>query len=122
MEPPKFSWRARATSFVYAFAGLRWFFKHEHNARIHGVATILVIIISFVCKISKLEFMLVLLAIALVLVAEMINSAIEKSLDHLSPGIHPTVKIIKDLAAAAVLVAAIIAIIIGLIIFIPKIL
>ncbi len=122
MESLKFSWRSRAKSFVYAFAGLRWFFKHEHNARIHGVAAILVIIISFVLKISRLEFMAVLLAIALVLVAEMINSAIEKMLDHLSPVIHPAVKIIKDLAAAAVLVAAIVAVVIGLIIFIPKIL
>ena len=122
MEPNKFSWRARAKSFVYAFAGLTWFFKHEHNARIHGVAAIVALIISFLFKISRLEFMVVLLAIAMVLVAELINSAIEKTMDHLSPGFHPAVKVIKDLAAAAVLVAAIIAAVIGLIIFIPKIL
>jgi len=122
MEPPKFSWRARFRSFSYAFQGLAWFFKREHNAWIHGMATILVLLMCFVFKISGMEFIVVLFAVALVLIAEIFNTAIEKIMDHLSPSTHPAVKIIKDVAAAAVLIAAIAAIIAGLIVFIPKIL
>ncbi|MEO6000060.1 MAG: diacylglycerol kinase family protein [Chitinophagaceae bacterium] len=122
MVPHKFSWRGRLKSFVYAYEGLKWFFRREHNAWIHGFSTLFVLLISLVLKISKLEFIAVLMAIALVLVAEMINTAIEKIMDHLSPAHDPAVKAIKDIAAAVVLVAAIIAAIIGLLIFIPKIL
>ena len=121
MEQRKFSWRARLRSFIYAFEGLAWFFKREHNAWIHGIATILVLLMCFVFKISGIEFVAVLFAIALVLIAEIINTAIEKIMDHLSPSHHPAVKIIKDVAASAVLIAAIVAVIVGSIIFIPKI-
>ncbi len=121
MELQKFSWKARFKSFVYAYAGVTWFFRREHNARIHGVATIFVLLISFVFKISGLDLIAVLFAIALVLITEMFNTAIEKIMDHFSPAHHPAVKIIKDIAAGAVLIAAIVAVIIGLIIFIPKI-
>ena len=122
MESPKFSWRARFRSFIYAFEGVSWFFKREHNAWIHGAATLIVLILSFFLKLSAPEFVTVLFAIALVLIAEMFNTAIEKIMDHLSPGSHPAVKTIKDVAAGAVLIAAIVAATIGSIIFIPKIL
>ncbi len=120
MESQRFSWRARFKSFVYAFEGLIWFFKREHNAWIHGFAAILVLLLSFLFKISRLDFVAILFAIAMVLMAEMFNTAIEKIMDHLSPALHPDVKIIKDVASAAVLIAAIAAAIVGLIIFIPK--
>jgi diacylglycerol kinase (ATP) len=107
---------------VYAFAGLRWFFLNEHNAWIHAFAAIAVLIISFLCRLSGYEFIAILFSMAFVLVAEMFNTAIEKLMDHLSPGVHPSVKIIKDVAAAAVLLAAIVAVIVGLIIFVPKLL
>lgn len=122
MNPKRFSWRARFKSFVYAFEGLIWFFRREHNARIHGFATVFVLLISFLFKISGLDLIAILFAIALVLIAEMFNTAIEKIMDHLSPAQHPAVKVIKDIAAAAVLIAAIVAAIVGLMIFIPKIL
>jgi diacylglycerol kinase (ATP) len=121
-EPQKFSWRARLKSFVYAFEGLIWFFRREHNARIHGFALIIVLVLAAILKISKFELLALLLTIALVVVAELINTSIEKIMDHLSPARHPDVKVIKDMAAAAVLVAAIVAAIVGSIIFIPKIL
>ena len=121
MVPQKFSWRGRLKSFVYAYEGLTWFFRREHNAWIHAFITLAVLLASLIFKISKLEFIAVLIAIALVLVAEMCNTAIEKIMDHLSPAQNPAVKAIKDIAAAAVLLAAIIAAIIGLLIFIPKI-
>lgn len=122
MEFQRFSWRARFKSFVYAFEGLIWFFRREHNARIHGFATVFVLLISFFFKITGLDLIAILFAIALVLIAEMFNTAIEKIMDHLSPAQHPAVKAIKDIAAAAVLIAAIVAAIVGLMIFIPKVL
>ena len=122
IEPQKFSWRARLKSFVFAFEGLRWFFKYKHNARIHGIAAILVLLLALVFRVSASDLIALLLSIALVLAAELINSAIEKIMDLLYPAQHPKVKIIKDLAAAAVLVTAIVAAAVGLIIFIPKIL
>jgi diacylglycerol kinase (ATP) len=122
MDSKRFSWKARFKSFVYAYEGLIWFFTHEHNAWIHGFATVFVLLISFIFKISGLDLIAILFAIALVLIAEMFNTAIEKIMDHLSPAQHPSVKVIKDIAAAAVLIAAIIAAIVGLIIFTPKIL
>lgn len=122
MEVRKFSWRARLKSFIYAFEGIKCFFKYEHNARIHSFVAIVVLIVSIILKISKLEFIAVLLSIGMVITAEMFNTALEKTMDHLSPEIHPAVKAIKDIAAAAVLIVAIIAVLIGLIIFIPRIL
>lgn len=121
IDQQKFSWRARFKSFIYAFEGLAWFFKREHNAWIHAFATIGVLLISFLLKISGHDFIAILFAIALVLIAEMFNTAIEKIMDHLSPAPNPAVKIIKDVAAGAVLLSAIVAVVVGLIIFIPKI-
>ncbi len=115
-----FSVRQRLKSFVFALAGVKYFFINEHNAWIHGVAAAVTIIAGILMKLSSIEFIAVIISIALVLIAEMFNSAIEKIMDHLSPAFHPEVKIIKDLAAAAVLIAALIALIIGFIIFIPK--
>ena len=120
MEPKKFSWRNRLRSFVFAFEGVVIFFSREHNAWIHGVAALLVLIVSFLMKLSAVEMILVILAIGLVWITEIINTAIEKTMDHLSPQQHPAVKIIKDLSAGAVLIAALVAAIIGSIIFIPK--
>ncbi len=122
MEQQKFSLRARLKSFVYAFEGLTWFFRREHNAWIHAIAALLVLFTAFIFKVSGLELIAILFAIALVWVAELFNTAIEKIMDHLSPELHPNVKSIKDIAAAAVLVAALFAAITGFIIFIPRIL
>ncbi|TAN18448.1 MAG: diacylglycerol kinase family protein [Chitinophagaceae bacterium] len=117
----KFSVKARIESFVYAFAGLKRFFLTEHNVWIHSVAALLAIILSFLLKISALEWVGVLFAIGLVLCAEAFNTCIEKMMDKLWPQQDETVKYVKDLAAGAVLIAAIVAAIIGIIIFLPKI-
>ena len=122
LQLKRFSTRQRLKSFVYAFSGIRYFFQREHNAWIHGVAAILVLMFAFLMKISAIEMIAILVSIALVWITEMFNTAIESIMDHLSPGQHPNVKVIKDLAAGAVLIAAFIAFIIGLIIFIPKLL
>lgn len=120
MEPQKFSWRGRIRSFTFAFNGIARFFRYEHNAWIHGIAALLAITGALILKISPVEMTVIIIAITLVWIAEMCNTAIEKIMDHLSPETHPAVKAIKDIAAGAVLIAAFSAFVIGLIIFLPR--
>jgi len=117
----RFSWRARGRSFVFAWSGIVRFFRAEHNAWIHLGATLVVVMLACVLRVSRMEAVALVLAMALVWLTEMLNTAVEKIMDHLSPGIHPQVKTIKDVAAGAVLVAAVAAAITGAIIFLPKI-
>lgn len=119
---PGFSLKARVKSFVYAGAGIISFFKYEHNARIHLAATIAVIMLSLLVHVSRSEAIVLTFCIALVWITEMINTAIEKTMDLISKERHPQIKAIKDMAAGSVLVAAITAVIAGAIIFIPKLL
>ena len=122
METKKFSIRSRIRSFYYAGAGIAQFLRQEHNAWIHLTATIVVTIAAWVLKVSYGEAAALVGVIGLVWVAEMLNTCLERMADLISPDEHPEIKFIKDLAAGAVLVAAIIAVITGLFIFIPKIL
>ena len=122
MPKENFSFLKRLRSFGFAFNGLKILFSEEHNARIHLIAAVIVIIAGFCFHISALEWMAVVLAIGLVITMEIINSAIENMADFVSPERHEMIKKIKDLSAAGVLVSAVTALIIGLIIFVPKIL
>ena len=115
-----FSFKARARSFQYALEGLKQFVTSEHNAWLHLVATIAVIVLSIATHISKMEWMALVIVIGFVWMAELFNTAIEKIMDFISVEEQPQIKIIKDLSAAAVLIAAIIALITGCFIFIPK--
>jgi undecaprenol kinase/diacylglycerol kinase (ATP) len=108
-------------SFKYAFNGLKILLKEEANARIHLFATICVLIAGFFFEINRVEWITVVFAIGLVLTTETINTAIENISNFISPEKHEKIKRIKDLSAAAVLIAAITALTIGLIVFIPKI-
>jgi diacylglycerol kinase (ATP) len=119
---PGFSIKARIKSFGFAIAGLVHFFYHGHNARVHLAATLLVILACFYLPVSRTETFALIFSIALVWISEMINTALEKLADMVTTQFHPQIKIIKDVAAGAVLVAAIAALLTGLIIFIPKIL
>ena len=116
-----FSWRKRADSFRYAFAGIRTLFREEHNARIHLVAAVLAILAGVWLHISAGEWCAVVISICAVISAEAANSAIEAITDLASPGHHPLAGKAKDCAAAAVLIMAISAAIVGAIIFVPKI-
>lgn len=116
----RFSWKARGLSFRYAFEGIKALFRTEHNARIHGVASIAVGIMCLLLPISSTELILLVLSMTLVWLTEIINTAIEKTMDFISLEKHPQIKLVKDLAAAAVLIAAVAAFIIGTIIFLPK--
>lgn len=122
--PPneKFSFRDRLKSFVYAWSGILFFFKTGQNARIHLAAGVFVSILGFILNINTTEWIIIIFCIALVWISEMCNTTLEKTMDMISPGWHPQVKQIKDLAAASVLIAAIASFIAGCLIFIPKIL
>jgi len=96
--------------------------KEEHNFRIHLIAALCVLIAGFVFHLSELEWIAIVFAIGFVMAFEIINTSVETIADFISPEKHEKIKIIKDLAAAGVLISAISALIIGLIIFLPKIL
>ncbi|MBB6239902.1 diacylglycerol kinase (ATP) [Pedobacter sp. AK013] len=120
MNNQKFSIIDRIKSFKYAFNGMKLFFVNDHNGRIHLFAAVIAIGLSFYLKISSLEWIAILSVISAVFVAEMLNAAIEKLADVVSPAYHPKIKVVKDLAAAAVLVAAFLAVAVGFMVFIPK--
>lgn len=121
LKDKKFSWKRLVNSFKYAFTGIKTAYLGEQNLRIHTVMAILVIICGFLFKISYMEWLICLVLIALVLMAEFFNTSIEYIVDLASPGINDLAKAAKDVASAGVLVMAIISAIIGLIIFVPKI-
>lgn len=120
MKTKPFKIRARANSFRYAWEGIYVFFAREHNAWLHLAASIAVVIAAYCLKASYKEMALLSLVIGFVWVAEIFNTAIEGIMDFISPGYHPRVKLVKDISAAAVLVAALVAVITGAFIFIPK--
>lgn len=104
----------------YALNGLKEAFNRELNFRIHLIIALLVIIFSFMMKLTIFEWLFIILAIQMVLLAELINTIAERIIDYIKPDIHPKAKIIKDISAAVVLIAAIFSVIIGMLIFIPK--
>jgi undecaprenol kinase len=108
-------------SFAFAFNGLKTCFASETNFKIHVLCTIIVVLFGIGFKISDTEWLAVVFCIAFVIVMEMINTAIEKLCDIVHTNFHPQIKIIKDVAAGAVLIAAISSLITGVIIFVPKI-
>ncbi|MFM9909994.1 MAG: diacylglycerol kinase family protein [Chitinophagaceae bacterium] len=119
MKPNQFSFQQRLKSFRFAFNGIISFLQKEHNAWIHLLATIVVIVLGLTSKLSSGEWVAILLAVALVWMSEMFNTCIEKLIDFIAVDKHPSLKFIKDVAAGAVLVCAITSIVIALIIFIP---
>jgi diacylglycerol kinase (ATP) len=119
-KPNRFSIKARLRSFVFAWSGIIRFFRMEHNAQVHLAVTILVVILSLVLHTTKAETMAVFFCIAFVWVTEMLNTAIEKAMDFITLERHPMIKQVKDLAAGAVLVATITSVIVGCMVFLPK--
>lgn len=109
------------SSFIYAFSGILTAIKQERNLKIHLCFVILVTIVGIIVKISKIEWIICILLFGLVLALEFINTAIESVVDLASPEIHNLAKQAKDIAASAVLISAITSVIIGIIIFLPKI-
>lgn len=115
-----FSLKQRAKSFSYAFAGLLAALRTEHNTWIHLTLTVAAITCGFVCGIERWEWITLLLVFALVWMAELFNTVFEKLADFITTEKHPQIKAIKDMAAAAVLLAAVVAALVGCIIFLPR--
>lgn len=109
-------------SFGYALKGIFTLFKNERNAQIHLILAFITVIFSIFFKISNTEWILVIISIAIVFAVEAINTAIEKTVDFISPEYHEKAGEIKDISAAAVLLVAIAVAIVGAIIFLPKVL
>lgn len=108
-------------SFKYAFRGLKAVISSERNAKIHIFFAIVAVIASIVFKISLLEFLFVFSSIILVFFAEIINTAVEKTLDLISQENNHQVQLTKDMLAAAVLVTAFGSIVVAGVVFVPKI-
>ncbi|MDR3401247.1 MAG: diacylglycerol kinase family protein [Chthoniobacter sp.] len=115
-------WRRVLLSFRYAGRGVLVIVRTQTNAWIHAVAAFVAIIAGFFFGISRLEWCAVVGAIGLVLTAEGINTAIEAVVDLASPDRHPLAGRAKDVAAGAVLLAALAALVIGLLVFGPRVL
>jgi diacylglycerol kinase len=117
---PLFSIKSRIHSFRYSFRGIFYAFGGEPNLWIHLLATILVVVAGFVFELETWEWALVILCIGFVIMTEFFNSALEYLCDAVHPQYSEIIKKAKDISAAAVLISAIAAAIIGLIIFVPK--
>ncbi len=113
--------KKRIKSFGYAVRGIRIVFGTETNMKIHLSIAILVLIAGFTFDISVTEWIFCLLCIGLVFSMEMVNTAIENLVDLVSPNHHPLAGKTKDIAAGAVLICAISSVIVGLLVFAPKI-
>ncbi|MFS0644133.1 diacylglycerol kinase family protein [Siminovitchia sp. 179-K 8D1 HS] len=116
-----FSWRRLAYSFKYAFQGIAHAYSNEKNFRFHIAAAILVTVCSFVFQLDKVEWLFILICIFGIFVLELINSALERIVDLISEEYSQLAKQAKDLAAGAVFMYTIMTVIIGLVIFLPKI-
>ncbi len=120
LDKKNFSIVSRAKSFNHAFRGIAIMIRTQHNAWVHICFAFIAIIFGFALNITPAEWALIALAIGFVLTAEAFNTAMEIDIDLTSPTYHPYARDTKDVAAGAVFISVIVAIIIGLIIFVPK--
>ncbi len=120
-EAKFFQWSKFLPALSYALNGLKIVWKTQQNFRFHTLTAVIVLILSFSLSVNKVEWMLIIMVIAGMFVVEIVNSAIEFTVDLVTEEFHPLAKKAKDLAAAAVLVYAIASVCIGFIIFLPKI-
>ncbi len=121
MTPDSPKKQSQLSSFAVAFHGLKVLFCQERNFRFHLFVTILAIVACVFFQVTTIEWIAVLIMIAVVLCAEALNTGIEYICDLILPEYDLRIKRIKDVAAAAVLLSAVIAVIVGCIIFIPHI-
>lgn len=117
---PKQEYKKLINSFKYAIEGFISSFKTERNMKIHVLAMIVVIALGIFAKLDKMEWCIIIVSIVAVISAELFNTAIETVVDMISPEKNEKAKLAKDISAAAVLVLAIGAVVIGGVIFIPK--
>jgi diacylglycerol kinase (ATP) len=120
-EQERFSFRKRGKSFSHAWKGIIYLMKTEHNARVHLAAMIIAAALGVSLRIEPQEWIAIAIVSGMVVITELLNSAIEKLADMVEPEWNKQIGIIKDYSAGAVLVAAVISLITGAVIFIPKI-
>ncbi len=109
-------------SFSYSWDGFKYAYMNEQSILIHLIAVIIVVVLGIWLSISAIEWLLCVCMFGFVLGAELLNTSIEATVDMAMPDIHPLAKIAKDTASAAVAVLAVMSAIVGLVIFVPKIL
>ncbi|MES2320346.1 MAG: diacylglycerol kinase family protein [Pseudomonadota bacterium] len=117
--PQRFTMAARLKSFAYALQGVRFMLTTQHNAWLHAVATLLVIGLALYCNVSASDWRWLIVAMAMVWVAETLNTAVEYVCDVVSPGYSESVKHAKDISAGGVLIAAVAALLVGALTFWP---
>ena len=113
--------KKKADSFKFAFSGIKELWVHESNTRIHLIFTILVMIMALLLKVNSVELCVLVFITGAVWSAEAMNSAVERVVDLVTLDKKPLAKAAKDLAAGSVLLLAITSVVIGLVIFLPKI-
>ena len=109
-------------SFVFAWNGLKLCFNRETNFKIHLFFAAMAVLAGIKFHLSPTEWLIIVVSITIVLITEMMNTAIEKLADVVHQSAHPGIKLVKDIAAGAVLIAAFMSAVTGAIIFLPKIL
>ncbi len=109
-------------SFLNAWRGVKYSFRNERNFRIEVAVGILILALAFLLQIKIWELVLIVLLIFWVLIVELINTVVERIIDIIKPKIHPYARLVKDIMAAVVLISAMMAVIVGLIIFAPYLL
>ncbi|GGH84986.1 diacylglycerol kinase [Pullulanibacillus pueri] len=117
MSQPEFN-RSVLARFGYALSGLKHAFKKENHLRFHCFAAVVVFLAALILHVSLADWCLLLLLIALVIITELVNTAIERVVDLVTLEKHPLAKEAKDIAAGAVLVSAAISVVVGSLIFI----
>ena len=108
-------------SFSYPIKGLKYAYRNEQNLAVDVGIALIVVIFGFIFKVNKYEWAILALTIGLVISCELMNTAIEATVDLVTEEYHPLAKVAKDTSAAAVFIFAIVAVIVGLIIFLPKV-
>jgi diacylglycerol kinase len=106
-------------SFRFAFAGIGYLFRTQLNARIHALIAVIVCLLAAWLRVTRVEWTILVLSIACVLILEGLNTALEAAVDLASPQIHPLAKIAKDVTAGMVLIAAVASVVVGLLILGP---
>jgi diacylglycerol kinase (ATP) len=119
VTPRQLSLSARLKSFGYALQGIAFMLKTQHNAWLHGVATLAVIALAVYCGVSASDWRWLIVAMGMVWVGETINTAVEYVCDVVSPEYNHAVKHAKDIAAGGVLIAAVASLVIGVLTFYP---
>ena len=109
-------------SFSFSISGLKYAYKYEQSMFVHVIATICVITANIIFKVQPIEWLITVLAIGMVLAAELINTAIEAIVDMVTLEFHPLAKIAKDCGSAATFVLAVMAAIIGVVVYLPHVL